>query len=193
MLHWLGTFYFESSFALDFDIYNESGAIQAHGIVPVGQQYQVTSGTELACNVTFKPPVDDILHAMEEVLFRIAYTPGVLYLENLLLTVESQTFQATQVTPTLVFHSNYRYLGIAIGILTLALLALLIPLWEWWQLGRKIGLSPLETAKAFRAPLMTNATMANDAGGLLDEIGDVRVWYGEVSLERTLGYASSKG
>jgi hypothetical protein len=49
-------------------------------------------------------------------------------------------------------------------------------------LGRQVGLSPLETAKAFGAPLMTNATMANDAGDLLDEVGDGRLRYGEVTV-----------
>jgi hypothetical protein len=155
LLHWLGAFYFESSFTLDLDIYNNF-AVQAHGIVSAGQQRQVVSDNlTQSCNFTFSSPVHDIPHAMEEVLFRTAHAPGVLCVEGFLLTIESQTFQATQVTPTLVFHSNHRCLGIAIGILTLALLALLIPLRGWWQLRRQVGLSPLETAKAFGAPLMT--------------------------------------
>ncbi|RMZ77554.1 hypothetical protein DV737_g4304, partial [Chaetothyriales sp. CBS 132003] len=176
MLNWLGVFYFESSFTLNFNLTNKI-ATDAHGITPTGLQYQiVNTSSTLACQFTFTSPVHDIIRAMEEVLFRMAYAPR----QPGLYPMATQTFPVTQVTPTLVFESNYTYAGIAVAIMVIALLVLLLPLWGWWQLGRSVSLSPLETGKAFGAPLMHEATAANDAGDIVDEIGDVRVRYGEV-------------
>lgn len=174
MLHWIGVYYFESSFTLDFGV---SGlvAAKANGIVPVGQQYELVNENNTSpCRFMYKSPVADILRAMEEVLFRMAYEPR----EN--VTMQTQTFLASQVSPALVFESNYMYLGIAVGVLALAMLALLVPLWGWWQLGRKVSMSPLEIGKAFGAPVLKDVTLSNDAEDILCDAGDVRVRYGQV-------------
>ncbi|RMZ90612.1 hypothetical protein DV736_g2174, partial [Chaetothyriales sp. CBS 134916] len=177
ILNWLGVFYFESSFTLNFNLTNQV-ASEAHGIVPTSIQYQIVNASStLPCQFTFKSPVNNIIHAMEEVLFRMAYAPR----QPGKFPMATQTFPVTQVTPTLVFESNYIYAGIAVALMAIALLVLLLPLWGWWQLGRSVSLSPLETGKAFGAPLMHEATAANDASDLIDEIGDLRVRYGEVA------------
>ena len=75
MLNWLGVFYFESSFTLDFNIINNV-ASNAHGIVPFGQKYQVVNtDTTSLCDYSFTSPVHDILISMAELLFRTAYDP----------------------------------------------------------------------------------------------------------------------
>ncbi|KIV83108.1 hypothetical protein PV11_05162 [Exophiala sideris] len=174
LLHWLGVYYFESSFTLDFGV---SGLVAAHanGIVPVGQQYEVVlDNSTSVCGYVFKSPVDNVLRAMEEVMFRMAYAPR----EN--ITMATQTFLASQVKTGLVFESNYMYLGVAVGVLGFASLALLVPLWGWWQLGRKVSLSPLEIAKAFGAPVLKEVTIANDAKDIIRDAGDLRIRYGQV-------------
>jgi hypothetical protein len=179
VLHWLGEFYFLSSFTLDLDLSSTETAILAHGIVAAGQQYEFTGNTSATsqCSYTWRPPTADILNAMEEVLFRMAYSPGVDF-----YPMTNQTFSAHQVTPTLVFHSNYRYLAGAVSVMLLALLAVCIPLWGWWELGRPVSLSPVETAKAFGAPLLQKASKSANADDLMHEIGALPVRYGGVMV-----------
>ena len=175
MLNWLGVFYFESSFTLDF--IGDNVASNAHGIVPSGQKYQVVNTkTTSLCDYTFTSPVHDILTSMAELLFRTAYDPH----KQGQYSMATQTFPVSQTTPELVFVSDYTFAAIAVAIMILALLALIVPLWGWWELGRKVGLSPLETAKAFGAPLLKEATAANDADDLIDLIGDTKVAYGKI-------------
>jgi len=176
VLHWLGEFYFLSSFTLDLDLSSAEPAFLAHGIAAAGLQYEVTGNTSAAlqCSYTWRSPTADILNAMEEVLFRMA---GVDF-----YPMTNQTFPARQVTPTLVFHSDYRYLAGAVSIMLLALLAVCIPLWGWWELGRPVSLSPVETAKAFGAPLLQKASKAANAEDLMHEIGALPVRYGGVMV-----------
>ena len=172
-LYWLGEFYFLSSFSLD----PQELAVLAHGIVPVGQQYLVIdNNTESPdCGDVYTRPTPDIIDAMEEVLFRMAYNPS-----PELFSIETQNFSAYQVTPTLVFHSNYHYLGIAVSVMALASLAVLTTLWGWWELRRQVSLSPVETAMAFGAPLLQQASKEVNASDLINDIGDLRVKYSGV-------------
>ncbi|KAM0257181.1 hypothetical protein ACHAQJ_004542 [Trichoderma viride] len=53
-----------------------------------------------------------------------------------------------------VFHSDYQYL-IAETVLSLFFVLLIIPtFYGWWLLGWNVSLNPIETAKAFDAPLL---------------------------------------
>lgn len=173
MLEWLGNYYFSSNFTLDYSLKGLIGTI-AKGVVPFGQKYEGLNYNASApgCASSFTSPTADIIHAMEDVLFRCAFNPG---MPNFVM--EPQAFSASQATPTLVFSSNYKYLGIAVAVMVIGLAATLIPLWGWWQLGRTVDLSPLETANAFGAPLMRKKTVMDDRNDLVSAIGDVRVKY----------------
>ena len=117
---------------------------------------------------------------MNEILFRMAYNPGIASIEY---AKERQNFTAHQVTPTLVFHSNYIYLYCAVGVLVLALIALFVQLWGWWELGRSVSLSPIEIAKAFGARLLRTTSNGVNADRVLDELGNMRVQYGGVTFK----------
>ena len=49
--------------------------------------------------------------------------------------------------------------------------------WEFWQLGRKLALSPLEIAAAFRSPLVD---AGKDIDGILQEAGKKQVQFGHI-------------
>ena len=49
-------------------------------------------------------------------------------------------------------------------------------LWGWWELRRLVSLSPLETAKAFKAPLM-HGVHQSYADGILNQIGHKELLY----------------
>jgi len=59
----------------------------------------------------------------------------------------------------------------------LGLFAILLLLWGWWELGRPVTLSPLETAKAFAAPILLGAGATKNICGILEKVGDERVVY----------------
>ena len=177
MLHWLGQYYFLSSYTLDQKLGRNRPASVAHGTVGAGEQYLVTNMTT-ACSYIWRRPTTDILLAMDEVLFRMAHNPGI---SSDVWPMATQTFSAHQLTPTLVFRSDYRYLWAAVALMAAALSALCLGLWGWWELGRSVSLSPIETAKAFGAPLLRDATNGVHVTQLVDELGHVRVQYAGVA------------
>jgi hypothetical protein len=174
-LDWLATYYFASNATL----HNNFSQYQYWPIGTLARQFFDTnlSTYESLATCTFQwwDPTLYIVQAMTEVLFRAGLT-------EVLDAGITQTFNATQTTPTLVFHSNYAYLGGAVAIMLLALLAMIFPLWGWWELGREVSLSPIETAKAFGASPLQQASLDMGAEGLIREVGDMRVKYGEVQV-----------
>lgn len=182
LLEWLGYYYFRSSFTLGRQLPHALPETLGHGIVGIGEQYQVTNSKigDTKCGYIYRQPTTDILDAMEEVLFRMAYNPDSTSLNY---AMSKQTFSAHQVTPTLLFHSNYHYLYGGVAVLVTALLALLVQLWGWWELGQNVSLSPIEIAKAFGARLLRTASEGVNADRVVDELGHVRVQYGGVTFK----------
>lgn len=127
----------------------------------------------LDCGLTWADPTADLLAAAREVMFRSAVAAG-----------NSSTVQrvlATESTVRTVYRSNYIYLGLAL-LLTLLGVGFVTPIFfGWWHLGRNVSLSPVETAKAFSAPLLRGFDSNGDADTLLKDVGDRTVKYGEVA------------
>jgi hypothetical protein len=61
----------------------------------------------------------------------------------------------------------------------LALLAVISLLWGWWELGRSVSLSPLETAKAFGAPMMQHVGRNSTVEEILKKTRGMKVKYDE--------------
>jgi hypothetical protein len=121
------------------------------------------------CNLKWSRPTEYVLNSMHEFMFRSALSAG--------NGTEPQIFIAQRTNPALVFQSEYRYLAAALAVILLALLAMLFLLWGWWELGRPVSLSPLETAKAFGAPMMQSAGRNPAVEGILKDNWGVRVRY----------------
>jgi hypothetical protein len=121
------------------------------------------------CALQWSSPTKYILDSIKDFMFRAALHEG--------NDTEVQTFPARRTSPALLFHSDHHYLGAALAIMLLALLAVLFLFWGWWELGRPVSLSPLETAKAFGAPMMQRTGRNSAVQGILGEIGEVRVRY----------------
>ena len=97
------------------------------------------------CVLTWSNPTDYVLNSMQNFLFHAA-----LHASN---STEVQEFQVQHTRPTLVFHSQFGYLAAASS---LALLGPFLTIFQpqgWSLLGQTVSLSPLETARAFHAPL----------------------------------------
>jgi hypothetical protein len=50
----------------------------------------------------------------------------------------------------------------------------------FWEIGRAVTMNPLETAKAFDAPLLRTASSNAAVDRMKKELSDVKVRYGEV-------------
>jgi hypothetical protein len=83
-----------------------------------------------------------------------------------------EAYPVTILTYTLLYVTFYPFLAVTTLILAIAFVAVASTLWGWWELGRNVSLSPLETAKAFGAHLfqaenfdMDSKHLANNTGG----------------------------
>lgn len=123
-------------------------------------------------NVTWSDPTPDIIAGIRELTFRSAVSVS---------NVSSiQHVNGYETAVLAVYNSHYEWLGGALGIMCLTILFIMPLNWGWWRLGRKVSLSPVETAKAFQAPLMAGADSNGDINVLLRSIGERKVKYGAV-------------
>ncbi|KAK1750490.1 hypothetical protein QBC47DRAFT_393573 [Echria macrotheca] len=170
---------FQSSVALRF-----AGAVgfelTASGITAI--QYAASDGTGSAtdqlygnfdCPIYWTDPTDDLLDATRQLMFRTALT----------MANSSTTVQLTNAVDSWsepVYESVYIFLAVSLLLIVLAFLAVIPMSWGWWQLGRDVSLSPIETAKAFDAPILSDAGSNVPAKGLLKDYGQRQATYGMV-------------
>jgi len=94
----------------------------------------------IQCGLTWNSPTEYVLKAMHDFMFRVALKTG--------NGTEQQSFDVRKTASKLVFRSEYRYLGAALASTACCLVLVSNLVWGWWQLDRKVTLSPLETARA---------------------------------------------
>jgi hypothetical protein len=96
-----------------------------------------------------------------------------------------------QIVDTVRFKSDYAFMGAALGLMFICILAVIPTYYGYWELGRKVTLGPMEIASAFRAPVLQHPKLVatGEVDVLLKEVGDRKVRYGEVEGTGTLGVA----
>jgi hypothetical protein len=129
------------------------------------------SHTFATCGLKWSSPTEYVLDSMHDFMFRAALRAG--------NGTEVQTFVAKRTSTALLFHSERRYLAAALAVMLLALLAVLFLLWGWRELRKPVSLSPLETAKAFGAPMMQNVGRNSGVEEILEKMGGWEVKYDE--------------
>ncbi|KAF2140451.1 uncharacterized protein K452DRAFT_252088, partial [Aplosporella prunicola CBS 121167] len=122
------------------------------------------------CTITYSNPMPDVRDMIRELAFRAS-----IGLSN---SSTFQTVQATERIDRTVYTVNYYYLVPGLCLMIVNVIAILPLFFGWWHLGRNFSMSPLEIAKAFRSPLITQAGTNEDINGLLKAIGNKRVRYG---------------
>ena len=92
----------------------------------------------------------------------------------------NQTVAARQTAQTNIYKSDLRwYAGAAIAELVTVLL--ILPMFfGWWTLGSHLTLSPFALALAFDAPVLRGVNSAVGARGVVRELGNTRLQFGEV-------------
>jgi len=75
------------------------------------------------------------------------------------------------------YHTDFTFMLGALVSTFFCVLCILPTYWGFWQLGRKLALSPLEIAAAFRSPLVD---CGRDVDGILKEAGGKEVRFGHI-------------
>ncbi len=86
------------------------------------------------------------------------------------------TYHGTE--PTTIYTVNVLFIGLAVAASLLGVLALFPLYYGWWDLGRKVSLNPLETAKAFEAPLLKEVHSNAPRSKIVETVGMQHVRYG---------------
>ncbi|KAF7507373.1 hypothetical protein GJ744_010690 [Endocarpon pusillum] len=127
------------------------------------------------CAVMFGDPTNDILASARELMFRTAIAAATTN-----SSIQAQSVPASQIASRAVYASHYHFLAIATLVTAVAVLLVLVTFHGYWHLGRRTTMSPVETAKAFNAPLLRNADSNAEVEVLVKELGPYDVRYGAV-------------
>jgi hypothetical protein len=147
-------------------------------------QYAITNVSTInylpigsSCNLTFTDPTMDLIASARELMFRTAL--GIAVGNNSLV----QTVSGLQFTTAAVYESQYVYLGIAVVLTGIAVFLVTLTFTGYSTLGRSVSMSPLETAKAFNAPILDSADSNADVNSLMQLVGEKSVRYGAVLID----------
>ena len=124
------------------------------------------------CGWKWNDPTEDVFNGIRELMFRsaISATPQ---------NATQQVVPATMSYSQTVYQAHMHWYFAALALILTNILALLPLFIGYWKLGRKVTLSPIETAKAFEAPLLHNGSSAVPVNRLLKSVGSQKVKYGE--------------
>ena len=139
---------------------------------------EVVRGPLTGWDEEFLDPMDAMLDKMREIAFRTAVRVGRDQPNNVTDADQTTPFQGSKTRS--IYVTDFRYM-LAAGILSiLSVLAISLPFYGWWQLGRTVSLSPLEIAKAFDAPILAHVGSNLDLSDSksLGTVAGVRVQYG---------------
>ncbi|KAJ9612887.1 hypothetical protein H2200_002828 [Cladophialophora chaetospira] len=135
--------------------------------------YSQNVGTYPSCNISFTDPLADFLQGTRELIFRTA-----VYTAN---SSNTQQVQAVASGSHTIYRTDWLFLGLATFVSLLAIVSVLLTFRGFWNLGRPVSMSPIETAKAFNAPLLANGDPNAPANHLLKQVGLKPVKYGVVN------------
>lgn len=142
------------------------------------------------CAILWSSPTLSLVGYMYDFMFRAAYAVPInkasdnapSYIEK--FSVSSQGIE-------LWYDTNQGFFAASIAVMLLGLLAAISLLWGCWQLDRCVTLSPLETAKAFGAPVFAAAGPKQEVDEIMKKVGQEKVTHnGDELLWSGNGYAS---
>ena len=133
-------------------------------------------GSYANCDLSFRDPSNDLVQAVRSLMFRTAIAAA-----NSSIPADSQYVTAQESNTLPIYESHYLYLGLAVLVTSLGWLAMLPIFGGWWHLGRTVTMSPVETGKAFRAPMLASSDGNAEIDNLLTEVGTRPIRYGAVA------------
>jgi hypothetical protein len=151
----------------DYSVFYEGSS--AHTYIAQSQGF-------VDCSMTFSDPMDDILSSARELMFRAAINAGSVNSSFL------QQVTGTETIPRNVYESQYLFLGLAVGLSIVSIIVVTVTFIGFWHIGRDISLNPIETAKAFNAPLLRSHNSNATASSLFHELGSRPARYGAIAV-----------
>ena len=124
------------------------------------------------CSLSFTDPTEDILAAVRDMMFRTAVAAS--------NSTSTQKVLAQESHQQPIYVSHYLYLGLATLFSAIAIIAIFPSFLGWTAVGRKTSMSPIETAKAFRAPMLMGCDPNLEGSEIVKAVGDRGVKYGAV-------------
>ena len=161
--------------AVGYELITDGATANRYALVDMTTGQSGGFGPQSNCTLSFKDPTNDLIRAARDLMFRSALAAG--------NSTNSQTVSAQEISRIPIYESRYLYLGLATLFTALAWLATFPIFLGWWHVGRTVSLSPIETAKAFRAPMLQNADPNAKADDLVKQVGQRPVRYGVVTAD----------
>jgi hypothetical protein len=154
----------------------------------IAQDHLTSTNYTYICEDTWRDPTPKIVAELQKLMFRAAlsvpYDPKAKPLpvgSATNRTVQQiQTVNVVRLQDKSVFQVDYGFLAAGAAVMAVCLVVVAATFSEWWKIGRPITMSPIEIAKAFKAPVLKGDGINSDLNGLLPLVGERRVRYGEV-------------
>jgi len=141
-----------------------------------------------AADMTWVDPSADIISALREMAFRAA-----IGLTNSSAAMVQRVGTGEHTVTITVYESNFTYLAGALAVMVLAVAAVIPLFLGWWRLGREVSLSPVETARAFNAPLLAGVDSNEEIEVVMGEVGHVKIRYAAVQVGDGRGEGQGEG
>jgi hypothetical protein len=125
--------------------------------------------------------IPGVLESINEIMFTLvadfSLDSPVTVNGNQMNSTIGSAYDSTQYSFSIHYHTNFTFMAGALVSTFICVLFVLPTYWGFWQLGRKLALSPLEIAAAFRSPLVDSG---KDIDGILQEAGKTQVRFGHI-------------
>lgn len=138
------------------------------------------------CPLLWHSPTKHVLGQILEFNFRASRSVASLRDDQ----HDRQNFTALYTGEELQHVTEFKWLAGSVTVMVLGMTAALLLSWGWWQLGRHVTLSPIETGKAFGAPILAQTSSAQEASSIVRAVGlelvayddndDELIWAGSV-------------
>lgn len=143
--------------------------------------HMMNDDSEISCATYFRDPLEEMLAAARELMFRTVVAVGTdARLNAGEASTSRQNVTVTQLRQVAVYETNYYFLGGAIANIVAALLPSLYLYWGYGRLGRNVSLSPIEIAKAFNADVLRGVDSNATAKQIVAHTEGTLVRYGAV-------------
>jgi hypothetical protein len=127
--------------------------------------------------VYWTDPTDYMLNQLRQIAFRTSLQAAK---DDAKASNATQTVSYTGTSTKTIFTTNFSLVAVAASLNILAVVAILPTYYGWWTLKRKSSMSPLETARAFAAPLLRDAGANGGWREILEKVGERSVKYMKV-------------
>lgn len=127
--------------------------------------------------VYWTDPTDYMLNQLRQIAFRMSLQAAK---DDANASNATQTVSYTGTSTKTIFTTNFSLVAVAASLNILAVVAILPTYYGWWALKRKSSMSPLETARAFAAPLLRDAGANGGWREILEKVGERSVKYTKV-------------